>query len=142
METLKVSSTSDPSSTAGALANSIRENGKVELQVIGPKAVNQAIKAIAIARGYIAPSGVDLVSVPQFVDITIDGEERTAIRMLVEPRNPLSSLKSRDLTSQEEQEVEEKPETLETEKAEMEVETNEMEKEEESQGGEESLDIF
>lgn len=103
METLKVSSTSDPSSTAGALANSIRENGKVKLQVIGPRAVNQAIKAIAIARGYIAPSGVDLVSSPQFVDITIDGEERTAIRMLVEPRNPISSIKPHSLTKEEDQ---------------------------------------
>lgn len=106
METLKVSSTSDPSSTAGALANSIRENGKVKLQVIGPRAVNQAVKAIAIARGYIAPSGVDLVSSPQFVDITIDGEERTAIRMLVEPRNPISKLKPHNLSKEDKGEAE------------------------------------
>lgn len=106
METLKVSSTSDPNSTAGALANSIRENGKVKLQVIGPRAVNQAIKAIAIARGYIAPSGVDLVSSPQFVDITIDGEERTAIRMLVEPRNPISGIKPHNLTGEDKEETE------------------------------------
>ncbi len=105
METLKVSSTSDPSSTAGALANSIRENGKVKLQVIGPRAVNQAIKAIAIARGYIAPSGVDLVSSPQFIDIIIDGEERTAIRMLVEPRNPISNLKPHSLTEEDKKET-------------------------------------
>lgn len=89
MAILKVSSSSNPSATAGALANTIREEGKAELQVIGPKAVNQAIKAIAIARGYIAPSGLDLIAVPSFVDVNIDGEEKTAIRIEVRPRHPL-----------------------------------------------------
>lgn len=89
MAVLKVASSSNPSATAGALANTIREEGKVELQVIGPKAVNQAIKAIAIARGYIAPSGLDLIAVPSFVDVNIDGEEKTAIRIEVRPRHPL-----------------------------------------------------
>lgn len=93
MATLKVASSSNPSATAGALANTIREEGRAEIQVIGPKAVNQAIKAIAIARGYIAPSGVDLISVPSFVDVTIDEEQKTAIRILVRPRNPLPKLK-------------------------------------------------
>ena len=87
-EILKVSSTSDPSATAGALANTIREEGVAELQAIGPKAVNQAVKAITIARGYMAPSGVDLIFVPSFVDVKIDDENKTAMRMEVKTRLP------------------------------------------------------
>ncbi len=90
-EILKVSSTSDPSATAGALANTIREEGVAELQAIGPKAVNQAIKAITIARGYMAPSGVDLIFVPSFVDVEIDEENKTAMRMKVQTRLPFKS---------------------------------------------------
>jgi stage V sporulation protein S len=86
METLKVSSKSNPNSVAGALANVFREKGIVEIQSIGAGALNQAIKAIAIARGFVAPSGRDLVCTPAFVDITIDGEERTAIKLIVEAR--------------------------------------------------------
>lgn len=89
-EMLKVSSTSKPSATAGALANTIREEGEAELQAIGPKAVNQAIKAITIARGYMAPSGVDLIFTPSFVDVEIDGEKKTAMRMFVDTRLPYS----------------------------------------------------
>ena len=88
MESLKVAANSNPKAVAGALAGVIRENGKVELQAIGAAAVNQAIKAIAIARGYISPSGVDLICVPAFTDIDIEGEERTAIKFIVEPRFP------------------------------------------------------
>lgn len=86
METLKVSTKSNPNSVAGALAGILREQGAVEIQTVGAGALNQAIKAIAIARGFVAPSGVDLMCVPSFADITINGEERTAIRLLVEPR--------------------------------------------------------
>jgi len=93
-EILKVSSTSDPSATAGALANTIREEGVAELQAIGPKAVNQAVKAITIARGYMAPSGVDLIFVPSFVDVTIDGENKTAMRMEVKTRLPYKPSKN------------------------------------------------
>lgn len=85
MELLKVSSNSSPKAVAGALAGVIREKGKAELQAIGASAVNQAIKAIAIARGYTATSGVDLVCIPAFVDVEINGEERTAIKILVIP---------------------------------------------------------
>lgn len=85
---LKVSSTSEPSATAGALANTIREEGQAELQAIGPKAVNQTVKAITIARGYMAPSGVDLVFVPSFVDVEIDDGTKTAMRMHVTTRLP------------------------------------------------------
>jgi stage V sporulation protein S len=86
MEVLKVSSKSNPNSVAGALAGVLREAGEAEIQVIGAGALNQAIKAIAIARGFVAPSGIDLVCVPAFTDIIIDGEERTAIKLTVESR--------------------------------------------------------
>jgi stage V sporulation protein S len=86
MEVLKVSSKSNPNSVAGAMAGVIRQAGAVEVQVVGAGALNQAIKAMAIARGYVAPSGVDLVCIPTFADIEIDGESRTAIRLLVESR--------------------------------------------------------
>jgi stage V sporulation protein S len=87
MEVLKVSSHSSPNSVAGALAGVVREQGAVEMQTVGAGALNQAIKAVAIARGFLAPSGVDLTCVPAFADISINGEERTAIRLLVEPRD-------------------------------------------------------
>lgn len=86
MEILKVSSRSNPNSVAGALAGVIRQSGAVEMQVVGAGALNQAVKAIAIARGYVVPSGIDLVCVPTFADIEIDGEDRTAIRLAVEDR--------------------------------------------------------
>lgn len=86
MEVLKVSSKSNPNAVAGALAGVVRERGGAELQVIGAGALNQAIKAVCIARGFVAPSGYDLICVPAFTDISINGEERTAIRLLVEPR--------------------------------------------------------
>jgi stage V sporulation protein S len=86
METLKVSAHSKSKALAGALAAVIRTEGVVELQAIGAGAVNQAIKAIAIARGYVAPNGINLVVIPSFVEISIDNEERTAIKFTVEPR--------------------------------------------------------
>lgn len=90
MGILKVSAHSNATATAGALANTIRQQGQAELQGIGPKAVNQAVKAIAIARGYLASSGIDLVAVPDFVDVEIDGQPRTALRFLVKPRHLLA----------------------------------------------------
>jgi stage V sporulation protein S len=86
MATLKVSSRSNPTSVAGALTRVLREEGKAEMQVIGAGALNQAIKAVAIARGYVAPSGMDLVCIPAFVDLEIEGRERTGIKLGVEPR--------------------------------------------------------
>ncbi|HHZ12367.1 MAG: stage V sporulation protein S [Caldicoprobacterales bacterium] len=86
MEVLKVSSRSSPNSVAGALAGVLRERGTAELQAIGAGALNQAIKAVAIARGFVAPGGLDLVCIPAFTDIIIDGEERTAMKLIVEPR--------------------------------------------------------
>jgi stage V sporulation protein S len=86
VEVLKVSSKSNPNAVAGALAGVLRQSGAVEVQVVGAGALNQAIKAIAIARGFVAPSNIDLVCVPTFADIEIDGEGRTAIRLAVEDR--------------------------------------------------------
>lgn len=77
MEVLRVSTKSNPNSVAGALAGVLREKGTAELQAVGAGALNQAVKAVAIARGFVAPSGIDLVCVPAFADIEIDGEERT-----------------------------------------------------------------
>lgn len=86
MEVLKVSSKSNPNSVAGALAGVPREKGSAEIQAIGAGALNQAIKSIAIARGFVAPSGLDLICVPAFTDIEIDGEQKTAIKLIIEPR--------------------------------------------------------
>lgn len=86
MDILKVSAKSNPNSVAGALANVLRENGSAELQAIGAGAINQGVKAVAIARGFVAPSGVDLICIPAFTDIMIDDEERTGIKLIVEPR--------------------------------------------------------
>ena len=86
MDVLKVSSKSVPNAVAGALAGVIREKNVAELQAIGAGAINQAIKAIAITRGFLAPSGINLICIPAFTDIEIDGEKRTAIKLLVEPR--------------------------------------------------------
>ena len=86
MEILKVSAKSNPNSVAGALAGVMREKGGAEIQAIGAGAHNQAIKSVAIARGFVAPGGIDLVCVPAFTDIQIEGEERTAIKLIVEPR--------------------------------------------------------
>ncbi len=84
IEVLKVSSKSNPNSVAGALAGVVRSSGSAEIQVVGAGALNQAIKAVAIARGYMAPAGQDLTCRPTFADIRIDGESRTAIRLEVE----------------------------------------------------------
>jgi stage V sporulation protein S len=86
MDVLKVSTKSNPNSVAGALAAIIKENNIAEMQAVGAGAINQAVKAIAIARGFIAPSGKDIVCIPAFTDILIDGEERTAIKLIVQPR--------------------------------------------------------
>ena len=84
MEILKVGSKSNPSKVAGAIANIFRENKSATIQTVGAASLNQAIKAIAIARGFVAPSGKNLVCIPAFTDITIDGDERTAIKLIVE----------------------------------------------------------
>jgi stage V sporulation protein S len=85
-EVLKVSTRSRPSAVAGAIAGVIRENGMAEVQSIGAGATNQAIKAVAIARSYLNEEGIEIVCVPSFIDVAIDEEERTAIRLLIERR--------------------------------------------------------
>ena len=88
MEILKVSTKSNPNSVAGALANLLKENDRVEVDTIGAGAINQAIKAVAIARGFVAPIGLELFRVPAFMDIVIDGQQRTAIKLIVEKKQP------------------------------------------------------
>jgi stage V sporulation protein S len=86
MDVIKVSAESRTSAVAGAIAGVIREHGKAEVQAIGAGAVNQAVKAAAIARGYLHEEGVEIVVLPEFTSVEIDGKERTAVRLVVEPR--------------------------------------------------------
>jgi stage V sporulation protein S len=90
VETLRVSGKSRPNSVAGAIAALLRSQGEVEVQAIGPAAVNQAVKAIAIARGYIAPDNLDLLVKPAFVKLDLEHEERTALRFTIKSQ-PLAS---------------------------------------------------
>ncbi len=85
-EVLKVSTRSRPSAVAGAIAGVMRERATVDVQSIGAGATNQAVKAIAIARGYLRDDGIDICCVPSFIDVAIDGDERTALRLLVQRR--------------------------------------------------------
>lgn len=89
---LKVSSKSSPASVAGAIAGMIKDGSTVDIQAVGAGAVNQAVKAIAISRGFLSPVGIEIVCVPSFADIVIDGEYRTAIRFAVEPRPSYASV--------------------------------------------------
>ncbi|MGD2049091.1 MAG: stage V sporulation protein S [Chloroflexota bacterium] len=86
MSVIKVSARSRTASVAGAIAGVVRESGRAEVQAIGAGAVNQSVKAIAIATGYLAEEDVHVVCVPQFAEVMIDEQERTAIKILVEPR--------------------------------------------------------
>ncbi|MEG2457471.1 MAG: stage V sporulation protein S [Bacilli bacterium] len=87
MDIIKVSSKTASQKVAGAIASAFREdNNTLEIQAIGAGALNQAIKGIAIARGYVAPSGRNLICTPAFADVVIDGEQRTAIKLIVESR--------------------------------------------------------
>lgn len=83
---LKVSSKSNPNSVAGAISSIITESGKVELQAIGAGAINQAVKAVAIARGFLAPAGIDLVCIPAFSIVEVEGEDRTGMKFIVRGR--------------------------------------------------------
>ena len=85
-DVLKVSTRSRPSAVAGAIAGVIRQMGRAEVQVIGAGATNQAIKAVVIARAYLQEEGLDLALVPTFMDVLIDTQERTALRLVVEAR--------------------------------------------------------
>ena len=87
MNIIKVSARSRTAAVAGAIAGVMREVHRAEVQAIGAGAVNQAVKAIIIAKGYLAEEGVDIICVPAFVEVLIDEQERTAVRILVEPRS-------------------------------------------------------
>ena len=86
MDILKISAKSSPNSIAGAIAGLVKENGRAEMQAIGAGAINQAVKAVAIARGFVAPTGVYLVCIPAFAEVQVEGEDRTGIRLIVESR--------------------------------------------------------
>jgi len=86
MAILKVSARSRSTAVAGAIAGVVREKGRAEAQAIGAGAVNQAIKAVAIARGYLALDGIDIICIPAFTEVMIGDQERTAIKLIIEPR--------------------------------------------------------
>lgn len=86
-DVIKVSATSRSTAVAGAIAGVMREHHFAEVQAIGAGAVNQAVKALAIARGYLDGDGINIMCTPQFMEVDIDGQERTAVRFTVEPRN-------------------------------------------------------
>jgi stage V sporulation protein S len=84
MDIIKVSAHSRSTSVAGAIAGVMRESGHAEVQAIGAGAVNQAIKAVAIARGYLKQDGIDITCLPEFVEVQIDEQERTAVKLIIE----------------------------------------------------------
>ena len=86
MELIKVSANSRSTAVAGAIAGVVREHGRAEVQAIGAGAVNQAVKAAAIARGYLLLDGINVVLIPSFGEVNIDGAERTTVKLTVEPR--------------------------------------------------------
>jgi stage V sporulation protein S len=86
MEVLKVSAKSRSTAVAGAIAGVVRELQRAEVQAIGAGAVNQAVKAVAIARGYLAEDGINAICIPSFTEVTIGEQERTALKFVIEPR--------------------------------------------------------
>lgn len=86
MEMIKVSATSRTSAVAGAIAGVVREHKRAEVQAIGAGAVNQAVKALVLATGYLKNDGIFVVCVPEFVDVEIEDKIRTAVKLVVEPR--------------------------------------------------------
>jgi stage V sporulation protein S len=86
MEIIKVSANSRTSAVAGAIAGVVREHHRAEVQAIGAGAVNQAVKALVLATGYLENDGIHVVCVPEFVDVEIDDKVRTAIKLVIEPR--------------------------------------------------------
>ncbi len=86
MDIIKVKANSRTAAVAGAIAGVVREHQRADVQAIGAGAVNQAVKALVLAKGYLAEDGIPIVCLPEFVDVDIDGKVRTAIRLVVEPR--------------------------------------------------------
>jgi stage V sporulation protein S len=92
MEMIKVSANSRTSAVAGAIAGVVREHKRADVQAIGAGAVNQAVKALVLATGYLRNDGIDIYCVPEFVDVEIDDKVRTAIKLVVEVLTPASSV--------------------------------------------------
>lgn len=88
MDIIKVKGTSRTSAVAGAIAGVVREYNRAEVQAIGASAVNQAVKALALAKSYLVQDGIDIIFIPEFVDVEIEEKIRTAIKFVVEPREP------------------------------------------------------
>lgn len=86
MDIIKVAAKSRTTAVAGAIAGVVREKNRAEVQAIGAWAVNQAVKAVAIARRYLALDGLDVICIPAFTEVTINDQQRTAMRLIVEPR--------------------------------------------------------
>jgi len=86
MEIIKVAARSRSTAVAGAIAGVVREHGRAEVQAIGAGAVNQAVKAAAMARGYLELDGINVICIPSFVEVEIDAQERTAVKLTIEPR--------------------------------------------------------
>jgi len=86
MDIIKVAARSRSSAVAGAIAGLVRERSRAEVHAIGAGAVNQAVKAVAIARGFLTHDGIDVICIPAFTSVEIEGKERTAIKLTVEPR--------------------------------------------------------
>ena len=86
MDVIKVKANSRTAAVAGAIAGVVREHKRAEVQAIGAGAVNQAVKALVLAKGYLAEDGISVVAIPEFVDVDIEGKVLTAIKLIVEPR--------------------------------------------------------
>jgi stage V sporulation protein S len=86
MDVIKVKANSRTAAVAGAIAGVVREQKRAEVQAIGAGAVNQAVKALVLAKGYLAEDGINVIAIPEFVDVDIEGKIRTAIKIVVEPR--------------------------------------------------------
>jgi stage V sporulation protein S len=86
MDIIKVKANSRTAAVAGAIAGVVREHKRADVQAIGAGAVNQAVKAMVLAKGYLAEDGIAVVCIPEFVDVDIEGKVRTAIKIVVEPR--------------------------------------------------------
>ena len=86
MDVIKVKANSRTAAVAGAIAGVVREHKRAEVQAIGAGAINQAVKALILAKGYLAEDGIPVICIPEFVDVDIDGKVRTAVKLVVEPR--------------------------------------------------------
>ena len=92
MEMIKVSANSRTSAVAGAIAGVMREHKRADVQAIGAGAVNQAVKALVLATGYLRNDGIEICCVPEFVDVEIEDKVRTAVKLVIEVRAPTSSI--------------------------------------------------